>query len=189
MIRRALRGLRGRLLLAFVATSAVTLAVAAAITLSPLQERLREGSATALQDAAEDMRPEFNTALVKAGENEAKEPKGYAEEDLRLRDERASDLVGPTFDLRERTGGARVLVADLSFTNRLGEAPAFLYDTDVPGRPERRVGARVPGGPGGIVRGAVRRRRAALRDAALRGRRDRRRPGRRAQPDRGHRPP
>ena len=37
MIRRALRGLRGRLLLAFVATSAVTLAVAAAITLSPLQ--------------------------------------------------------------------------------------------------------------------------------------------------------
>ena len=132
MIRRALRGLRGRLLLAFVATSAVTLAVAAAITLSPLQERLREGSATALQDAAEDMRTDFNSALVKAGENEAK-TKDYPEEDIRLREARASDLVGPTFDLRQRTGGARVLVADLTFTNRLGEAPAFLYDTDFQG--------------------------------------------------------
>ena len=37
---RALRGLRGRLLLALVFTSAVTLTVAAAITLSPLQQRL-----------------------------------------------------------------------------------------------------------------------------------------------------
>ena len=54
MIRSALRGLRGRLLLAFVATSAVTLAVAAAITLSPLQSRLRDESATALQSATED---------------------------------------------------------------------------------------------------------------------------------------
>ncbi len=133
MIRRALRGLRGRLLLAFVATSAVTLAVAAAITLSPLQERLRSESASALQDAAEDMRPEFNSALVKAGENKAKTPDVYGEEDLRLREDRASDLVGPTFDLRQRTGGARVLVADLTFTNRLREAPAFLYDTDFQG--------------------------------------------------------
>ena len=44
MIPRALRGLRGRLLLALVATSAVTLVVAAAITLSPLRERLRTQS-------------------------------------------------------------------------------------------------------------------------------------------------
>ena len=52
----ALRGLRGRLLLAFVATSAVTLVVAAAITLSPLQSRLRAESASALQNDTEDMR-------------------------------------------------------------------------------------------------------------------------------------
>ena len=50
MIRAALRGLRGRLLLSLVATSAVTLAVAAAITLGPLQSRLRDESETALQD-------------------------------------------------------------------------------------------------------------------------------------------
>src|SRR5690606_7600070 len=40
LMRTALRGLRGRLLLAFVATSAVTLAVAAVITIGPLQSRL-----------------------------------------------------------------------------------------------------------------------------------------------------
>ena len=134
MIRRALRGLRGRLLLAFVFTSAVTLAVAAAITLSPLQERLREESATALQDAAEDMRPEFNTALAKAGANEAKEPEDYAERGPRSCATSArATWSAPRFDLRERTGGARVLVADMAFTNRLGEAPAFLYDTDFQG--------------------------------------------------------
>jgi hypothetical protein len=50
MIRTALRGLRGRLLLSLVATSAVTLVVAAAITIGPLQSRLRDQSETALQE-------------------------------------------------------------------------------------------------------------------------------------------
>ena len=54
MIRTALRGLRGRLLLSFVATSAVTLVVAAAITIGPLQSRLRDESETALQQTTED---------------------------------------------------------------------------------------------------------------------------------------
>ena len=63
MIPRALRGLRGRLLIAFVLTSSVTLAVAAAITLSPLQERLRNESASTLQGSTEDMRVEFNNEL------------------------------------------------------------------------------------------------------------------------------
>ena len=49
MIRSALAGLRGRLLLAFVATSAVTLLVAAGITLSPLQSQLRDQSIDQLQ--------------------------------------------------------------------------------------------------------------------------------------------
>ena len=34
------------------------------------------------------------------------------------------------FDLKDRTGGARVLVADLSFTDSFGHAPGFLIDTD-----------------------------------------------------------
>ena len=98
MIRRALRGLRGRLLLAFVFTSAVTLAVAAAITLSPLQERLRDESATALQDAAEDMRPEFNNALQKTGQATA----GEGPETTRRGAQERRD------DARQRPGHARL---------------------------------------------------------------------------------
>ena len=65
VIRAALRGLRGRLLLSLVATSAVTLIVAAAITLGPLQSRLRDESETALQQATEDTRYDFGDALAK----------------------------------------------------------------------------------------------------------------------------
>jgi signal transduction histidine kinase len=130
MIRRALRGLRGRLLLAFVATSAVTLTVAAAITLSPLQERLRNESASSVRDAAEGMRSEFTTVLQKTSENEA-DPDEWADEEADRREDRASQLFTPAFELRERTGGARVLVADRGFTSRTGQAPAFIYDTDV----------------------------------------------------------
>jgi signal transduction histidine kinase len=130
MIPRALRGLRGRLLIAFVLTSSVTLAVAAAITLSPLQERLRNESASTLQDATEDMRVEFNNEIQKTAKLPAAGPE-YALKAQERRERRASDLSTPAFDLRERTGGARVLVADLAFTDRTGLAPAFIYDTDV----------------------------------------------------------
>jgi signal transduction histidine kinase len=131
MIRRALRGLRGRLLLALVATSAVTLVVAAAITLSPLQQRLRNESASNLRIAAEDMRGEFNDALQKTSKRVEGTGETYLAAVQTRRDERISRLYTPAFELRERTGGARVLVADLSFTNRAGAAPNFLYDTDV----------------------------------------------------------
>jgi len=63
MIRRAVAGLRGRLLAALVFTSAVTLAVAAAITLGPLQSRLRAESATALRQAAFNERLQLERAL------------------------------------------------------------------------------------------------------------------------------
>jgi signal transduction histidine kinase len=132
MIRRALRGLRGRLLLALVATSAVTLAVAAAITLSPLQERLRNESASALRDATDDMRSEFSNALRETNDETNKaEGRDYAPGEVARRERRASALFEPAFELRERTGNARVLVADRGFTNRAGESPAFIFDTDV----------------------------------------------------------
>jgi signal transduction histidine kinase len=130
MIPRALRGLRGRLLIAFVLTSSVTLAVAAAITLSPLQERLRNESASTLQESTEDMRVEFNNELQKTAKPTPAGPE-YALKEQERREKRFSDLSTPAFDLRERTGGARVLVADTAFTDRTGQAPAFLYDTDV----------------------------------------------------------
>ncbi|HET6548895.1 MAG TPA: HAMP domain-containing sensor histidine kinase [Solirubrobacter sp.] len=139
MIRRALRGLRGRLLLALVATSAVTLVVAAAITLSPLQERLRNESASNLRIAAEDMRTEFTDALQKSSKPiEAHGRKDYEDKVQQHRVERSSLLFGPAFELRERTGGARVMIADLSFTTRDGHAPGFIYDTDA-GVPQARA--------------------------------------------------
>jgi signal transduction histidine kinase len=59
------RGLRGRLLAAFVLTSAVTLAVAAAVMLSPLRDRLRSQSVEALRAGVTDLRPQFDVAIGK----------------------------------------------------------------------------------------------------------------------------
>jgi signal transduction histidine kinase len=140
MIGTALRGLRGRLLLSLVFTSAVTLVVAAAITLGPLQSRLRDESAAALQRAATDLRVQFNTALndtaatpigkrPKAEQEKIKAGDWTGAEDER-RQRRANALSSPAIDLRDRSGGASVLVADTSFTDRFGDAPGFLYDTD-----------------------------------------------------------
>ncbi|WP_028067044.1 sensor histidine kinase [Solirubrobacter soli] len=125
MIRTALRGLRGRLLLSLVATSAITLAVAAAITLGPLQSRLRDESQTALQQATQETRYDFANALEKT----AKPKKD--ENEVGRQSRRAAALGDVARDLRDRTNGARVMVTDLTFTDPSGEnAPAFLYDTD-----------------------------------------------------------
>jgi len=57
------RGLRGRLLAAFVITSALTLVVAAAVLLGPLQNKLRTQSIDNMRDTVLGMRLEFVTAL------------------------------------------------------------------------------------------------------------------------------
>jgi signal transduction histidine kinase len=140
MIGTALRGLRGRLLLSLVFTSAVTLVVAAVITVGPLQSRLRDESKSGLQETTEAMRVDFGTALTKTAKRKASIEKavgggyGVAEEERRQR--RASELSRVALDLRERTNGARVLATDLSFTDTVGNSPAFLYDTDFQSSPD-----------------------------------------------------
>ena len=125
MIRTALRGLRGRLLLSFVATSVVTPLVAAAITLGPLQSRLRSESETALQQATEETRYDFGTALDKTANRKGDESEAGRQQ------RRATALGDIARDLRDRTNGARVMATDLTFTDAAGvTAPAFLYDTD-----------------------------------------------------------
>ena len=63
MIRRLVpRGLRGRLLAAFVITSALTLLVAAAVLLGPLQDKLRSQSVEKLRDAVVNARGSFDRA-------------------------------------------------------------------------------------------------------------------------------
>jgi signal transduction histidine kinase len=133
MIKTALRGLRGRLLLSLVLTSAVTLVVAAVITVGPLQSRLRDESAAALEESTVSVRSDFSTALsdTKLKINGRPTAQEYDDAVERFRNNRANKLSPLVFDLQDRTGGARVLVADLSFTDRFGEdAPAFLVDTD-----------------------------------------------------------
>jgi len=58
-----LGGLRGRLLVAFVFTSVLTLAVVGAIVLGPLQNQLREQSIDNLRDAVLVAAPEFRGAI------------------------------------------------------------------------------------------------------------------------------
>ena len=70
MRRRLPRGLRPRLLLALLLTSAVTLGIAATVLLSPLPDRLREQSATNLRAAVLATRPAIEDAVRDAPENE-----------------------------------------------------------------------------------------------------------------------
>jgi signal transduction histidine kinase len=128
MIPRALRGLRGRLLLALVATSAVTLAVAAAVTLSPLQKRLRDQSQTSLQTAMFDSLPNLESRYLS--------PPAHGADARAARFKKAiEDIAGPAADLSLRTG-ARVLVGDTTLTPPGVDPPAFLYDSSV-GAPDQ----------------------------------------------------
>jgi signal transduction histidine kinase len=134
MIPRALRGLRGRLLLALVATSAVTLAVAAAVTLSPLQERLRQQSETNLRNAVENSRSGFEKVI---NDTKVKGTDRTEKRDAKLTD-RSFGFYGPAADIRSRTD-ARILVLDPTLMPRpdiTSGAPAFLFDSDS-GSPQR----------------------------------------------------
>jgi signal transduction histidine kinase len=102
-------GLRGRLLVAFVVTSMLTLAVVGAIVLGPLQTQLRDQSVETLNDALVASTGEFSAALTPRDEVE-----------------RRTRISNASFDLRERVD-TRVLVDadDDEFT-----LPEFTYDSD-----------------------------------------------------------
>ena len=125
---RALRGLRGRLLLALVATSAVTLTVAAAITLSPLQQRLRTQSATTLQHAVEDANADYTDKMTRDARRQRIGRHLETDEERQAREE--GDLTNISLQLKERTG-ARVLVATPWLTPASNQpATSFLTDTE-----------------------------------------------------------
>jgi len=113
-LRLSFGGLRGRLLLALVFTSAVTLAAAAAVVLGPLQQRLRDQSTESLRAAVLAARPRFEQALVKRG-----------------RVERSVALSSAAFELSDQTAG-RALVTDLALTPASEEEspPGFLADSE-----------------------------------------------------------
>ena len=108
-------GLRGRLLIALVTTSALTLVVAAAALLPPLQDRLRTQRVDDLQAATEADVPQFEDVLQDALKRTAHEGDDVRRNELLFAMQDRANI------LRQRTG-ARVVVTDLT--------PSRIYDTD-----------------------------------------------------------
>src|SRR5215213_2029633 len=97
MRRRLPAGLRFRLLIALLATSAVTLGVATLIVLPPLQDRLRDQTVETVENAMRDHVAQIDQEITAL--REAKVP--YDEFDTRL---------FAVADALEDQSGARVLV-------------------------------------------------------------------------------
>jgi signal transduction histidine kinase len=124
-VRHAVRGsgLRGRLLVALVATSALTLAVAAAALLPPLQDRLRTQRADDLEAATVAEAGTLGDALRRIVRADRGEPESIIQIDLQQK------AVQRALVLRQRTG-ARVVVDDGVPPTDPTRPPA-VYDTDL----------------------------------------------------------
>ena len=122
-----LGGLRGRLLVAFVFTSVLTLAVVGAIVLGPLQNELREQSVDNLNDAVLVSAPEFRAALeseLPVVEDPAS-PEQLSDRAAALASRRA-EVGRAAFELQRRID-TRVLVDADDDDSSL---PEFFYDSD-----------------------------------------------------------
>jgi signal transduction histidine kinase len=120
------RGLRGRLLAAFVITSALTLVVAAAVLYGPLQSKLRDQSVENLRDAVLNARGPVTEALG----GEIKPPAHGTSADATTTNAivaRRDRISRAAFDLRQRID-SRVLV-DADDADG-AELPEFFYDSD-----------------------------------------------------------
>jgi signal transduction histidine kinase len=112
MRRRLPAGLRWRLLVALVLTSAVTLVVAAVIVVAPLQQDLRTQSAQNLLATVQSAAPDIGRALAAKPE------------------ERASAVSSRAFQLGSQAN-ARVLVGNRALVLEDERTPGFLEDTDL----------------------------------------------------------
>jgi signal transduction histidine kinase len=122
-----LGGLRGRLLLAFVLTSALTLAVVGAIVLGPLQNELREQSIDNLSDAVLDAAPEFR-ATTETELPDADDPDSAADDTERAAAAatREADVSRASFELQRRIDTRVLFDAD----DDDDALPDFFYDSD-----------------------------------------------------------
>jgi len=123
MRRRLPAGLRWRLLLALVATSAVTLGAAALVVLPPMQDRLRDQSAEGLETQVAAIQPQFQDVF------EELDKKGVSDFEY------STPLGGLAAELNSQSN-ARVMVLDddlqMSDTNE-----QFLYDNEFGETPRR----------------------------------------------------
>jgi signal transduction histidine kinase len=127
MRRRLPAGLRWRLLLALVATSAVTLGAVALMVLPPLQDRLREQSSNSLLDAVVSANGAFEDVYRELKEHKAD------------RLDYHSALAVPAADLNSQTD-ARILVMDKDTmpASATQLPPGYVYDNEF-GEPPRRA--------------------------------------------------
>jgi signal transduction histidine kinase len=134
MKRRMPAGLRWRLVLALVATSAVTLGATALVVLPPMQERLRSQSADSLQDQVLAAQAEFQQVFEELDETGAP---------ASVYSSRLSTLGS---ELNSQTN-ARVMVLDDTLVpgDVTEDPPGFLYDNELSAEPARafEVGLRV----------------------------------------------
>jgi signal transduction histidine kinase len=130
MRRRLPAGLRWRLLLALVATSAVTLGAVALMVLPPMQDRLREQSADSLETSVEAARQSFQDVFERL-DKELKEPSQYDDAFAAWQDSYQSELRTPALALNQQTN-ARVMVLDdnLMPGDAIESPPGFLYDNE-----------------------------------------------------------
>jgi signal transduction histidine kinase len=130
MRRRLPAGLRWRLLLALVATSAVTLGAVALMVLPPMQDRLREQSADSLQTSVEAARQPFQDVFERL-DKELKEPSQYSDDFSAWQDRYQVELGAPAAALNQQTN-ARVMVLDdnLMPGDAIESPPGFLYDNE-----------------------------------------------------------
>jgi signal transduction histidine kinase len=143
MIRNLVpRGLRGRLLAAFVVTSALTLVVAATVLYGPLQSKLRSQSVENLRDAVTNSRGVFADALDKEILPPDPPEPGAASIDPAQRREvidRRTRIGTAAFELRQRIEMRVMVDAEDADGATL---PDFFYDSDfAPTSPDATIAA------------------------------------------------
>ena len=151
MRRRLPGGLRWRLLLALLATSAVTLGVTALVVLPPMQDRLRTQSAEDLENAVEASRSSFQAVFTELDKKPV--PSQYDTAEFTLwQDRYENDLRVPSNDFTRQTD-ARVLVLDdtLMPGSALQAPPGFLYDSEFTSVPPRAMRFALAGQKGPVT--------------------------------------
>jgi signal transduction histidine kinase len=129
MRRRLPAGLRWRLLVAMVATSAVTLGATALVVLPPMQDRLHEQSLDSLETSVDAARSKFQGVFDEL--DKAPVPSQYDDSFSEWLDDYETDLRVPAGDLSRQTN-ARVMVLDDTLVPADGTTgPGFLYDTEL----------------------------------------------------------
>jgi signal transduction histidine kinase len=127
MRRRLPGGLRWRLLLALVATSAITLGATALVVLPPLQDRLRDQSIDGLESAVSGNVGAFESKLVDL------EKRGTRRQDYRF------EFYEESNQITTESPNARVLVQDRTTQsadpNATGQG--FVYDSELSSPPRR----------------------------------------------------